>query len=198
MDRQGQIKHLPGRIRASPYGFVILTEGLPTPRISSIPVQVNTKMNPRTKVMYSHKLFIFLVHSWEVNSVLVLIYSSHRFWASKKIETYSLGPSLLIFNIVQDTMGTHCIIIYSCIHLDEGHSCWVNEVTALAISFRLKDNIWQHWKQRERGTHLWKEGTKSPGVMFSISLCDIKMGLICLLFIITGLAVIRICPVGVE
>lgn len=39
-----------------------------------------------------------------------------------------------------------------------------------------------------------KESIKSPGVMFSIFLCDMKVGLIYLLFIITDLAIIRICP----
>ena len=67
---EGEIEHLPGRVRASPCGFDILTQVLWIPRISSIPVQVSTKINPRTKVKYSYKLFIFSVHSWKVNYVL--------------------------------------------------------------------------------------------------------------------------------
>lgn len=70
MDCQGEIEHLPGRVRASHCGFIILIEVLRIPRISSIPVQVSTKINPRTKVKYSYELFIFLVPSWEVNYVL--------------------------------------------------------------------------------------------------------------------------------
>ena len=148
---EGEIEHLPGRVRASPSGFNILTEVLWIPRISSIPVQVSTKINPRTKVKYSYKLFIFPVHSWKVNYVLdgfnLFLTQILSFKENKSLFLGAITPHF-------SYSSGHC---RHSLHVDVTHVFLY--MTATAAESRQSGGI-IHWIQTKgyHLTELWTEG----------------------------------------